>query len=422
MFFKVSALLAALSIQAGPASTFNILANGNQSPKVLTKLKTQPSEAHLAWSSDLRSKQSDYSEHELEEMFGLKTGELRKIIDETKSQYDKGAKIPSLRPMEVERIEKLLTENTGLENQDVKNLAADLYGVSEDEFELISKGILKHNSTALEQAKKEALESQNLPMPDKVRSQKWVSFYLKNLPEGALDRFISLGLAVTLAIESQSNFQYLPAHILHLVLGLVIADFATAHFHWFEDTYDLVPDDSILCPNRAHHFDPHRIKEDHPLRVVSKSMQIALPLVIAEYFLNAPGYVMAATFLSACGNWFHQMAHHTPGEMKKISRILKFTQEKLGAMQPYKSHNIHHFGTKKNGFKRDSTYFAMTNWFNGIFDSCHYWRNLEALVKKIWGLEPREFSDEASYNRNCLYIDRWNPVYDSLWHMKQDKN
>lgn len=242
MFLKISTMLALLSLQSGHVATFNIMASGKVIPDHF--LKRIPSELKSSneFKVELHSKNSDtatYSQAEIGEIFGIGSNELRSIVNDIDEISRPLLELQDFPALQISDLKNVLMENNTTNLEDAKSMLADFYQVSDEDFDMIAKKIVIHNSSALEESKKQALSLKKLPVPERVRSQKWVSYYLNNLPEGTLDALISLSAALYLGIQMQDNFKCLPTHAFHLVLGLVIADFVTAHFHWFEDTYDL---------------------------------------------------------------------------------------------------------------------------------------------------------------------------------------
>ena len=246
---------------------------------------------------------------------------------------------------------------------------------------------------ALEQTKGQqvaSLELNNTQKPDR-KFESYRSYY-KGFPPHSIDAVILAGIGLSLYSGWQPELSSLFA-------GLIIADLLTAHIHWLEDAYDVLPKGPIICPNRLHHFKPREIIIRSPMTVTNQSVKAAAVASLFSLYMGAPSQVLYAILFASSGNWVHQMAHHTPKEMKDISYIILGLQ-KLGIMQSYAQHRKHHMAQD-----RDEYYSILTNYTNPVLAKLNYWKNLESLIEFISKVKARTLTDEDSYELNCHQID-----------------
>lgn len=212
--------------------------------------------------------------------------------------------------------------------------------------------------------------------------------YYKKLPKHTLDGLFIVGMAVSMYFGWSPEF-------VPVVVGLLSAEVITAHFHWFEDSYDVFPKDEIICPNRNHHFAPREMITHSPSEVMSGAAKLTIPLAGLAWWTGMPTASLYSMLFSTTANWVHQMAHHTPKEVKDISYII-WALQKVGLMQSRDHHQKHHYSKD-----RDTDYCVLTDYLNPIFSHINYWKKLEGIIKYITGVSAREHSDEESYKINC---------------------
>lgn len=204
---------------------------------------------------------------------------------------------------------------------------------------------------------------------------------------------VVLLLAVTLRVSHQiDRLQWwIPVSLL---LGVVVADFASGLVHWAADTWgrgDMpMIGRRVLLPFRVHHVNPDDILRRSFLDANGDVAAVTVPALIGLLFV--PVDTAAEQFVSVAGaagcaigmltNQIHQWAHR-PSPPRSVGVV-----QALGLMLRPGDHARHH----TSPFHRH--YCITTGWCNPLLEATGFFRRLETAVTALTGIRPRE--DEAS--------------------------
>ena len=165
--------------------------------------------------------------------------------------------------------------------------------------------------------------------------------------------------------------------------GLLLADFVSGVFHWFEDRYG-DPKWPVLGHtmrmNQHHHHQPRFFLRG---TFYTRNREvIALGIVFLAVFwavgwLNL--FTGAAVAFGMLANEFHGAAHKSPAENGRLVTLI----QKTGLMQSFRHHAAHH----RKG--KDTHYCVMTNYLNPGLERVRFFQNIEWVIKRLTGIAPR---------------------------------
>ncbi len=165
--------------------------------------------------------------------------------------------------------------------------------------------------------------------------------------------------------------------------GLVLADFISGLFHWFEDRYGN-PKWPILGhtirENQQHHFTPRSFLKGSAFARNKEVWAIGLGFLAAFWavgWLNL--FTGSAVVFGMFANEIHAAAHRSPTENGRLVTWL----QKIGLLQSHAHHAHHH----RKG--KDSHYCVMTNYVNPGLERIGFFPGLERAIKALFGKTPR---------------------------------
>lgn len=171
----------------------------------------------------------------------------------------------------------------------------------------------------------------------------------------------------------------------YILLGLLLADFASGLIHWIIDRY-CEPD----MPVAGKHF-VGLIHEHHRMPLAMFRLGIirrnaGFVILVGSLFLIflAFGWINPVTgsafFFGALANQVHCWAHRRPRRLAFIIRPL----QKTGLLQSARHHGVHH------GPCPDRHYCLITNYVNPLVDSIDLWHRGERALMLI-GIRPKDY-------------------------------
>lgn len=168
-------------------------------------------------------------------------------------------------------------------------------------------------------------------------------------------------------------------------MGIILADIISGLLHWAEDSYGKeewpIIGKYVIAPNILHHREPLAFTK--PGYIYRNRTTIAAAGVIGLIFWSL-GLINLVTITAlAVGsqtNEIHKWAHMPPARLPKIVVIL----QKTGLLQTPR----HHFGHHKLPSRKN--YCIITNYVNPVLDRLGVFRGLEAMVRLVTGVRPRE--------------------------------
>jgi len=202
-----------------------------------------------------------------------------------------------------------------------------------------------------------------------------------------------------------NKINYISFIILQIIFGFLLADFITAIFHWFEDTYldydcKLPFFSDIAKHNEMHHYFPRSIIAYSIYENIDTTIPFAIILVVIIYvffrkqLFMYPFFFGSFILFSVFSNVFHKFSHMRDCELPIVVKYL----QRIGIICSHKEHSIHH--SKNNNQK----YCVMSGYLNYILDNLGFWRGLEWLVKKITGKSPKRKGKYDDYKEIHNYM------------------
>jgi ubiquitin-conjugating enzyme E2 variant len=167
--------------------------------------------------------------------------------------------------------------------------------------------------------------------------------------------------------------------MINLICALLVADFVSGIFHWWEDRYGN-PDWPILGkyvvePNIRHHQHPMLFCEGNYFVRNWTALIPSLIISVIFYYYGYYFWCLVFIFLSQ-SNEIHCWEH------TKTNRFIRFLQD-CNILQDKKTHSLHH----KRPY--DTNYCVMTMFVNPILNATHFWYWLETVVYLVLRVKPR---------------------------------
>lgn len=168
-----------------------------------------------------------------------------------------------------------------------------------------------------------------------------------------------------------------------ILAGLLLADFVTGAFHWFEDRYGnpkwpIIG--GIIRANQEHHHTPRSFLEGS---FFGRNLTVFILAAVFMVGFWAIGWLNlftgSAVVFGAFANEIHRFAHRAPGENGKIIATLQRT----GLLQSFQHHAQHH----RKG--KDTHYCVMTNFLNPALEKIQFYQTIEKVIFELSGRQPR---------------------------------
>ena len=172
--------------------------------------------------------------------------------------------------------------------------------------------------------------------------------------------------------------------LIELLLVVLLVDFVTGLGHWLEDSYG-GPDTpwvghSIILPNLEHHVRPRAFLAKSWWQSCGDLVTAGALLIAAAWALDAlTWHVVVFAVLGSQANQVHKWAHQSAAEKGALVDAL----QRLRLLQTPREHGRHHSGDK------DSHYCTLTNLLNPVLERLRFWRRLESLLERAFGLRKR---------------------------------
>jgi plasmanylethanolamine desaturase len=173
-----------------------------------------------------------------------------------------------------------------------------------------------------------------------------------------------------------------------LVATWLITDWISGFVHWLEDSYGH-PDMPIVGryvtkPNLQHHVHPRKFVTNSWFSSSDLLMLVCLAGLFAAWAIGRLSpMVFFAAALGVNANQVHKWCHRTPRENGPVIVAL----QRLRFVQSPRQHYGHHLARK------DACYCVLTDFLNPVLDRCRFWRALEFLIHRCFGIAKRD--DEA---------------------------
>lgn len=175
---------------------------------------------------------------------------------------------------------------------------------------------------------------------------------------------------------------------LTIFIAILLADFITGVFHWFEDSYlpyctknRLFRD--IAKDNVLHHYFPRAMLTYSNLEHCHYSLPATIFIALI-LFLKFPVFlkknivfILVLLVFVNLANIIHSWSHMRKCE---LNPLIVFLQE-CGLIQSHEYHRVHH----RNGNTR---FCVITPLLNFILDNIRFWSGIETTVHLCTGVKP----------------------------------
>lgn len=161
-------------------------------------------------------------------------------------------------------------------------------------------------------------------------------------------------------------------------------DFLSGVFHWLEDCYGNpfwpIVGRHVTKPNILHHYVP-RAFVTNSWYLSSRLLLLICVLVAAlTLILGVFNWMVAlAVLLGVNANQVHKWSHRTRHENGRFIVLL----QRARLIQSPSHHHRHHIHGK------DSNYCVLTDFLNPVLDRTGFWRGLEWLIERLFGMKRR---------------------------------
>jgi ubiquitin-conjugating enzyme E2 variant len=181
------------------------------------------------------------------------------------------------------------------------------------------------------------------------------------------------------------------ATIFWIFACILIADFITGFFHWFEDTW-ITLETPLLgkvigVPNVEHHQNPGLLAKMGTF--ISRNTVPVILVLIGLGISWLLGFfcwqVALVGVLAALGNEVHEWNH----SVKPKNWLVAFIQDS-GLVQTKQQHALHH----KRPY--DRYYCTLTNFTNAVMERIYFWRGLEWFCMKVFRMKMKRLSPERN--------------------------
>jgi ubiquitin-conjugating enzyme E2 variant len=172
-----------------------------------------------------------------------------------------------------------------------------------------------------------------------------------------------------------------------LVGGYLVADAASAVFHWAVDNYP-TGDTPIIGKTadefQIHHKNPLNLEDGHVLDNIALAGQFTALPMLAVAAINPP-VAVAGVALGFLGGITSAQASHRWAHLKKPNRFTEMLQGNV--LQAKTDHTDHHA-------QPHSGHYGIVNGLsNPLLDGTHFFRKAEKLVYDLTGKEPHTWKD-----------------------------
>lgn len=179
--------------------------------------------------------------------------------------------------------------------------------------------------------------------------------------------------------------------VLKIVSVVLITDFVSGLFHWWEDTYGHpfwpIVGTHVTRPNILHHYAPRAILAKSWILSSRTLLAIGVAIALVAWLAGALTWMLVLGLTFAVNmNQVHKWSHHRPQENPPLVRWL----QRWGALQSPTHHRAHHI------HERNTNYCILTNFVNPVLERVHLWSAIEWIVARVFGVKRRGDAQRAA--------------------------
>jgi ubiquitin-conjugating enzyme E2 variant len=194
-----------------------------------------------------------------------------------------------------------------------------------------------------------------------------------------------------------------------LLVGYILADFASGFVHWACDRFgtETTP---ILGPNfikpfRHHHVDPKAITQHDFIETNGNNSIVTLPMMGLAWVIpvDVSWGIFAFTCFTSLAFWifltnqFHKWSHQKRDQVPWVIKQL----QKSKIVMSVEHHRVHHTAP------HDAYYCITSGWLNRPLDAIGFWTKAEFLIERIFDIRPYQ---------DPIYIESAQASSDSTSH------
>lgn len=178
-------------------------------------------------------------------------------------------------------------------------------------------------------------------------------------------------------------------YMLMIVAAYLLADFIAGVYHWIKDTYfspyTPIIGKTYIWGSRLHHVRPRYVLEFSNWDLFKNSALWTSFWVIPAMIIFGPSvFMLTLFFVISMNDVVHKCSHMLVDERPKWATIL----QKLYIFQGHDEHHLHHT------HPHEINYCPITPYVNVVLEKINFWRTIEGLLEKSFGLIPRKCEDD----------------------------
>lgn len=191
--------------------------------------------------------------------------------------------------------------------------------------------------------------------------------------------------------------------LIQIILGYLLADLIVGIYHWIKDTYfdphTPVIGKLFIWGSRLHHIRPNYVCTFTDFELFLGSTKwVFLWMAPLFYYIGINPFLLSLFLLTSANDIIHKYAHMLDHERPQLMTTL----QQYWILQTREEHCEHHISP------HTVNYCPITPYLNIVLEKINFWRNLENLIEKNFGVKPRaqidEYIEDTSYPAKVKFI------------------
>ena len=188
-----------------------------------------------------------------------------------------------------------------------------------------------------------------------------------------------------------------------IVMGYLLADFMMGVYHWIKDTYfnpfTPIIGTTLIWGSRLHHIRPRYVIEFGNWELFYSSAKWTLAWMGPLFYVIGITPFLVSLFLTiSLNDIVHKYAHLMDYERPKWATFL----QNIKIFQSHVEHHNHHIAP------HEINYCPVTPYLNIILEKINFWKRLEGIINKYFGIKPRaredNFVEDNDYPAGIKFI------------------